>query len=293
MDNKENINELTQLKIEKLLKKNKYWQDKIDKLKPVNNKSQEDEDLLLEMINEIVYNSKRIQELENKLSEKNDTKNDTKEKEEKSQEELKDTLVKKNRGIGAGGANTNLHGKKFEEQTNIENYLLEKGFEKTVFSEVKKNKYDYILSKSFDNEVIGKKIIYLSQNGFKTYMKKYFNIDVFRCPDEAYIIEYQDGKKIIKVLEKKEQNVDGSVETKLWACPSLKREYEIVLNTNDTFTQFNICYALCVNEFLHKSLTSDKQKYQILRKILQESDVTFFQGDVDNYFDRLYEWLLN
>jgi hypothetical protein len=124
-------------------------------------------------------------------------------------------------------------------------------------------------------------------------MKKYYNIDAFRCPDEAYVIKYKDGRKIIKVLEKKEQNVDGSVETKLWACPSLKREYEIVLNTNNTNDNFIVYYALCVNDFLYKSLTSDKQKYQILRKILQETDVTFFQGDVDNYFERLYQWLLN
>jgi len=29
----------------------------------------------------------------------------------------------------------------------------------------------------------------------------------------------------IKIVEKKEQNVEGSVETKLWSSPSLKREY--------------------------------------------------------------------
>jgi len=289
MDNKEdNTNELTRLKIEKLLKKNKYWQDKIDKWKVVNIKSQDDEDLIIELTNEILYNSKRIQELEKVENKLNGT-IEVKEMEEKIADDFRESLAKKNRGIGAGGANTNLHGKKFEEQTNIENYLLEKGFEKTVFSEIKKNKYDYTLSKTFD----GKKIIYLSQNGFKTYMKKYYNIDAFRCPDEAYVIKYKDGRKIIKVLEKKEQNVDGSVETKLWACPSLKREYEIVLNTNDTNDNFIVYYALCVNDFLYKSLTSDKQKYQILRKILQETDVTFFQGDVDNYFERLYQWLLN
>jgi len=285
MDNKDNTNDLIHLKIEKLLKKNKYWQDKVDKLKVFNIKSKDDEDLIIELTNEILYNSNRIHELENKLN----GIIEVKEMEEKIADDFREPLPKKNRGVGAGGSNTNLHGKKFEEQTNIENYLLEKSFEKTVFSEIKKNKYDYTLSKTFES----KKIIYLSQNGFKTYMKKYYNIDAFRCPDEAYVIEYKDGRKIIKVLEKKEQNVDGSVETKLWACPSLKREYEIVLNTNNTNQNFIVYYALCVNDFLYKSLTSDKQKYQILRKILQETDVTFFQGDSDNYFNELYQWLLN
>ena len=68
MDNKEdNTNELTRLKIEKLLKKNKYWQDKIDKWKVVNIKSQEDEDLIIELTNEILFNSKLIQELEKSI----------------------------------------------------------------------------------------------------------------------------------------------------------------------------------------------------------------------------------
>ena len=50
---------------------------------------------------------------------------------------------------------------------------------------------------------------------------------------------------LIKILEKKEQNVEGSVETKLWSGPSLKREYELVLG-ND----FKVHYGFCVSEFL-------------------------------------------
>ena len=34
-------------------------------------------------------------------------------------------------------------------------------------------------------------------------MKNKFNILLFRYPDEAYIIEYNTGKKVIKILEKK------------------------------------------------------------------------------------------
>lgn len=54
-------------------------------------------------------------------------------------------------------------------------------------------------------------------------MKNNYNINLFRNPDEAYIIKYNTGKKIIKILEKKEQHIEGSVETKLWSGPSLKR----------------------------------------------------------------------
>jgi hypothetical protein len=34
-------------------------------------------------------------------------------------------------------------------------------------------------------------------------MKDKYNIDLFRCPDEAYIIEYTSGRKVIKILENK------------------------------------------------------------------------------------------
>jgi hypothetical protein len=67
-------------------------------------------------------------------------------------------------------------------------------------------------------------------------MKNRYNIDLFRCPDEAYIIEYTNGRKVVKILEKKEQHVEGSVETKLWSGPSLKREYELMLG--DSFELF-------------------------------------------------------
>lgn len=75
-------------------------------------------------------------------------------------------------------------------------------------------------------------------------MKNKYNIELFRYPDEAYIIEYNTGKKIIKILEKKNQNVEGSVETKLWSGPSLKREYKLILKDN-----LEVHYGFCVNDF--------------------------------------------
>ena len=73
-------------------------------------------------------------------------------------------------------------------------------------------------------------------------MKHKYNIKIFRCPDEAYIIEYNTGKIEIKILEKKTQNVSGSVETKLWASPSLKREYQLLLG--DKFNIYIMDYVL-------------------------------------------------
>jgi hypothetical protein len=135
--------------------------------------------------------------------------------------------MKQNKGIGAGGVNTNYYGKKFEEKTNNEIRLLDDGYIRNTITLKSKNIYNYYyyLIKTFED----KKIIFLLQNGLKLYMKENYDINLFRCPDEAYIIHYNNGKKIIKILEKKEQNVEGSVETKLWSGPALKREYELIL----------------------------------------------------------------
>jgi hypothetical protein len=190
--------------------------------------------------------------------------------------------MKKNKGIGAGGANTNYYGKKFEDDTNNEIRLLENGYIKNSITSKRKNIYDYCLSKTFED----KTITYLLQNGLKIYMKQNYDINLFRCPDEAYIIEYKNGKKIIKILEKKEQNVEGSVETKLWSGPALKREYELVLND-----LFEVHYSFCVNNFLKNKITSSDQKYVILNKILDEYNIPILFGEDADYFESIDKWI--
>jgi len=186
-----------------------------------------------------------------------------------------------NKGTGAGGANTNYYGKKFEEKTNNEQRLLEMGYIRTSFTQKPKKAYDYYLLKTFET----KTIVFVLQNGLKMYMKNKYNIDLFRCPDEAYIIEYTNGRKVIKILEKKEQNVEGSVETKLWSGPSLKREYELALG-ND----FTVFYGFCVSEFLKQKLISNEKKYNILNTIFNENNITVLFGDDENYFETFDTW---
>lgn len=107
-------------------------------------------------------------------------------------------IVKINKGIGAGGANTTKMGLSFEKLTCNEETLIKDGYVKGV------NKS---LSKCFED----KTVTYVCQGNFKKYVKTKYNINVFRHPDEAYIIEYKDKdkKNSIKILEKKNQNVEG------------------------------------------------------------------------------------
>jgi len=189
-----------------------------------------------------------------------------------------------NRGVGAGGANTNYYGKKFEEKTNNQQKLLDIGYTINNFTKKPKTTYDYYLSKTFED----KTIVFVLQNGLKKYMKYKYNIDLFRCPDEAYIIEYPSGRKVIKIIEKKEQNVEGSVETKLWSGPSLKREYELVLGT-----EFEVFYGFCVNDFLKNKLISNEKKYIILNTIFNETNIVVLFGDDENYFETFDIWFNN
>jgi len=95
-----------------------------------------------------------------------------------------------------------------------------------------------------------------------------------------------NGEKIIKILEKKEQCVEGSVETKLWSSPSLKREYEIILGE-----EFKIEYSLCLSKFLTNKFKSFDIKFTTLKKILNENNINIFYGDDDDYFIKLNEWI--
>ena len=201
-----------------------------------------------------------------------------------------------NKGTGAGGANTNYYGKQFEEKTNNETRLLEKGFIKYIDkNEILDDKdyYIYVAALKFEPDRNVKFSTYLAyefvlQNGLKMYMKNKYNIEMFRCPDEAYIIEYTSGRKVIKILEKKEQNVMGSVETKLWSGPSLKREYELVLGG-----EFEVFYGFCVSAFLKKKIIYSEKKYAILITILNENNIAVLFGDDESYFETFDTWLNN
>jgi len=193
-------------------------------------------------------------------------------------------LMITNKGTGAGGANTNYYGKKFEDKTNNQIRLLNDGFIKHTLSNNSKKIYDFYLSKTYPD----KTITFVLQNGLKKFMKHKYNIDLFRCPDEAYIIEYNSGQKIINILEKKEQNVEGSVETKLWSAIALKREYELVLGID-----FQVNYAFCVNDFLKNKLTSTDKKYITLNTIFNENNIIVLFGDNSDYFQSLDNWFNN
>lgn len=184
-----------------------------------------------------------------------------------------------NKGTGAGGSKTNEFGKKFEQLTCVQNNLLMDKYTKKILC--KTSKYGYYFNKKFEDCEIS----YVTQTGFKKYvtliLKKSFEI---WCPDEAYIIHKKDGTISIKILEKKEQHSEGSIDTKLWAGPSIKRSYQIL------FPECNVEYAFCLNNFF-KTKFNDSEKYKLLAKILKENNIPVFFGEDEDYFKKLNDWI--
>jgi hypothetical protein len=190
-----------------------------------------------------------------------------------------------NKGTGAGGAKTNYNGLSFEEKTSIEHTLDKSKYIKKELK-IKKSKgyyYQYIKD-NID-------IIYFTKgckNGFKLYFQKEFNITTYRQPDEAYLIK-NDNKYILKILEKKNQNVEGSVEEKLKTGAFNRREYELMVNNIEY--NFSVVYCFCVSKFLQNKLESDNIKYKNIKKIMEEDKVGLLYGDDDNYIDKLCDWI--
>jgi hypothetical protein len=157
-----------------------------------------------------------------------------------------------NRGTGAGGKRTNKNGKAFEKLVDSEAFLTANGF-------MKKKYY-------FQKD----RILYFKQGALKKYMKETQNISMFRHPDEAFI---DTQTKDMFIIEMKEQSVQGSVETKLWSAPALKREYELIMNG-----EYHINYIFCLNSYLYDKLNSNILKYNILLQIFNEHDIKCYHG---------------
>ncbi len=190
--------------------------------------------------------------------------------------------IKKNKGTGAGGANTTLNGGAFENITSIESMLLSKKFTKKKFT----TRSDYYMEKILPNE--NKKLIYVKQWGLKTFMEEFYASSAIRKPDEAFIIIEKTNeldKITINILEKKFQSVEGSVDVKLWAGCALKREYELYYEN-----KHKINYAFSLSKYLIDKINSQETKWVILTKILKENDINTFSPESPDYFTQVINW---
>jgi hypothetical protein len=125
----------------------------------------------------------------------------------------------------------------------------------------------------------------MTQNGLKSYVKHFHHKELFREPDEAYLFRNGD-KYTLRILEKKNQNGSGSVDTKLCAGQWFKDEYKECLGDG-----FTIEYAFCVSSYLKKEYLSDTPKFRTMRKLHAEQSISVLFGDDEDYFTTLDAWL--
>ena len=166
-----------------------------------------------------------------------------------------------------GGAETNASGLPFEKLTDNVPHLLAQGFEKS----------EYYLRKD--------DTFFISQGNLKKFFSDKFDIDLFRKPDEAYLIQGEDYYTL-KIIEKKAQKQDGSVDLKLCTAKWFIEEYQEILGP-----EFRVEYAFVVCDWLKERYLSETGKWPTMRTLHQRHGTRVFFGEDSDYFDKLNEWV--
>ena len=179
-------------------------------------------------------------------------------------------------------SNSYQNGARFENLTCNQSYLLNIGYNKFIIR--KGTKHGFYLY----NTVLDMNVYYFTQKGFSLFMDKNYQKNIYRYPDEAYLISIKNKPIIVKIIEKKSQQTNGSMDTKLLAGPALQLEYQMILGTD-----FKVEYAFTINKFLQHKFESYSPKYQNIRYILDIHNIPIFYGEDPNYFFNINTWILN
>lgn len=183
----------------------------------------------------------------------------------------------KNKGTGAGGANTNLYGKTFEQQCDLESSLLDMGFERHVMN--KSMKYGYYLYRDDGTTTVK----YMKQSGLREYMRSKHNIERLHLfPDECLIIQKKGTRPTLVVLEMKHQRVEGSCFDKIKCAPFYQYQYKELFGH-----LFDIEYHLVVNDFIQTKIRDNP----LLEKYLALHGVHYFPAETDDYLCTMLTYL--
>lgn len=157
--------------------------------------------------------------------------------------------------IYGGGSKTNLNGLKFEQETSLEQSLIDFGFS------VKNN---FVFA---DEEKIGE--IYQKHNLYSLFLKER-KVDWAKIiskkllPDDTF---FNIKTNTFYVIEKKFQNVAGSVDEKLQTCPFKLRQYKKLLEP----LGLKVIYCYILNDWFKQPSYAD-----VLSFIKEENCFYFF-----------------
>jgi hypothetical protein len=189
-----------------------------------------------------------------------------------SSEDIKNDKIK-NKGTGAGGANTNANGKKLEERIRS---TISKNIEvigpSIEFRKTKKNKVEDIKYKN-------KNYIRAPEGAFELYEEKKGESKIPKAhgakrPDDAII---NKATKIMTWMESKAQTGNGSVTEKLQTAT------EKIENLRRRFPEWNINYVYILSSYFRKGAP-----YEISR--LKEKNILYIFDDDEDFEIKLMDY---
>lgn len=177
----------------------------------------------------------------------------------------------KNKGTGAGGANTNLYGLSYEDKTNLEE----------LFSELKCDKKSKIRNIKFNN--YQNELVNVNKSNLYKFMEKIGEKNdklqpAAGCkePDEAYI---DINKKMVFIIEKKFQQTSGSVDEKIQTGPFKKIHY------SKQFPNYKVNYIYCLSDWFKRD------EYTSVLDYLKENNIPVFWGNDLNYKEDIIKFI--
>jgi len=170
----------------------------------------------------------------------------------------------KNRGTGAGGANTNKSGLPFEEITNLLNRTTTQESGEITFDN---NPKSYIRTKK--------------ANLF-SHMKREVDANIVKAhgckqPDECYI---DKELRNMFIIEKKNQQCSGSV------CEKIQTPDFKLWQYNRTFPDYNVVYIYCLSDWFKENCKAEIE-------YLVYKGVPFFWGNSKTYKDDIIDFIIN
>ena len=186
-------------------------------------------------------------------------------------ENLSENKIEKviNKGTGAGGSNTNKNGLPYEELTDLND----------CFSTIATMKH---ASKIIFNKFSSKMYTRTKQSNLFKYMINNINKNIetahgCKNPDECYIDE---DLKIIYIIEKKFQQVSGSV------CEKIQTPDFKIWQYNRTFPEFKIVYIYCLSEWFKNNCKAEIE-------YLNYKKIPIFWGNDEKYKEDIIDFITN
>jgi hypothetical protein len=194
----------------------------------------------------------------------------------KKKKMIKIKIMKKNinnKGTGAGGANTNKNGLKFEEITDF----------KEMYESIEKSQIGIGSEVTFKGH--SRTFIKVSKSALHKYMEKIGEKNMnlkpaagCKEPDEAYI-DPDPERNIVFIIEKKFQQESGSVDEKLQTGCFKQSHYK------DLFPNFKIYYMYCLSDWFKRN------EYESVLNYLTNGGIPIFWGNSEK--EKMIEFIHN